>query len=169
MAFDPEEVIKDLPLEKVSAAADLGCGAGGWTIPLAERLDKGVVFAIDILESPLSALQGKLNSRSIPNVKVLEEDIETGVSLKDNRVDLVLMTNFLFQVNDREKVFKEAKRILAKEGQLIVTEWKPDSPIAKGVKKVSPNEVKSLAKKFGFELKEEFQAGIYQFGFIYKK
>lgn len=169
MAFDPEEVIKDLPLEKISAAADFGCGAGGWTIPLAKRLDEGVVFAIDILEAPLSALQGKLNTRSIPNVKVLEEDIETGVSLKDNRVDLVLMTNFLFQVDDREKVFREVKRILTNGGQLIITEWKPDSPIAKGVDKISPKEVKSLAEKFKFELKEEFQAGMYQFGFVYKK
>jgi hypothetical protein len=34
---------------------------------------------------------------------------------------------------------------------------------------MSEKEVKKLAEEFNFKLKEEFQAGMYQFGFIYQK
>ena len=169
MAFDPQQVINELPLKEDMIAADFGCGSGGWTIPLAKRLKEGVVFAIDILQGPLSVLEGKLSREEIANVKVMKEDIEEEVSINDKRVDLVLMTNLLFQLEDKEKALKEAKRVLVKEGMLIVTEWSPDSPLLPRVKKTSEKEVKKLAQKFNFKLKEEFQAGMYQFGFIYKK
>ncbi len=169
MAFDPKQVINELPLKEDMMAADFGCGSGGWTMPLAKRLKEGVVFAIDILQGPLSVLEGKLSQEEIANVKVMKENIEKGVSIKDKRVDLVLMTNLLFQLEDKEKALEEAKRVLVKEGMLIITEWSPDSPLSPKVKKMSEEEVKNLAEKFNFKLKEEFQAGMYQFGFIYKK
>jgi ubiquinone/menaquinone biosynthesis C-methylase UbiE len=169
MAFDPKQVINELPLKEDMIAADFGCGSGGWTIPLAKRLKEGVVFAIDILQGPLSVLEGKLSREEIANVKVMKENIEQGVSLKDKRVDLVLMTNLLFQLDKKEKALEEAKRVLAKKGTLIITEWSSDSPLSPKIKKMSEKEVKKLAEEFNFKLKEEFQAGMYQFGFIYQK
>ncbi len=168
-SFDPKEIIDDLPIKKNITAVDFGCGAGGWTIPLAEKLEKGVVYAIDILEEPLSALRGKMKRRGIANIKVLNQNIESGVDIKDDKAQLLLMTTLLFQTEDREKVFSEAYRILEKEGLLLVTEWSPESPIGKGTKKLKPEEIKSLAEEQGFNLKQEFQLGMYQYGFVYEK
>ena len=170
MAFvNPEEVIDDLPFEEDMFAADFGCGSGGWVIPLAKKLEDGVVFAIDLLEEPLSALDGKLNREGIANVKVAKENIENGVSIPDKRVDLVLMTNFLFQLDDKEKPFSEARRILRKSGFILVTEWSPDSPIGPAELKLKPKEVKNLAESHGFALKEKFQFGMHHYGFLYQK
>ena len=170
MAFvNPEKVIDDLPLEKDMAAADFGCGSGGWAIPLAKNLEEGVVYAIDLLEEPLSALKSKLNREGIANVKVMQENIEEGVNISDKRVDLVLMTNFLFQVDEKEKPFTEAKRILRESGFILVTEWSPDSPIGPSELKLKPEEVKRLAQESGFALKEEYQFGMHHYGFLYQK
>ncbi|MGM0438993.1 MAG: class I SAM-dependent methyltransferase [Patescibacteria group bacterium] len=170
MAFiNPEEVIYDLPFDKQMSAADFGCGAGGWALPLAEKLEEGVVYAIDLVKEPLSALKGRLNREGIANVKVLQEDVEDGVSISDKRVDLVLMTNFLFQVDNKEKVLEEAKRILKKSGFILITEWSPDSPIGPKEIKLTPGEVKNMVNSKGFALKEEFQFGMHHYGFLYQK
>ncbi len=169
MFGNPEKIIEDLHLKSDMRAADFGCGSGGWTIPLAEKLDEGLVYAIDLLEEPLSALKGKLEQKSLANVKTVVENIEKGVSIRDRSVDLVLMTNFLFQVEDREKVISEAKRVLRKEGVLLITEWSPDSPIGLKLSKINPEEVRELVEKHDFYLKESFSAGLHHYGFIYKK
>lgn len=170
MAFiKPEEIIDDLPLKKDMAAADFGCGSGGWVVPLAKKLEDGIVFAVDLLEEPLSALRGKVERDSLSNVKIIQENIEERTEIRSDSVDLVLMTNFLFQVDDKEKVFSEARRILYQEGLLLIIEWRPDSSIAPAVAKINPEEVKELSDEAGFELEEEFQAGMHHYGFIYKK
>ena len=167
--MNPKEIINDLPFEECTVAVDLGCGSGGWTVPLAKRLTGGAVYAIDVLEEPLSALKGKLKRESVPNVKIIKEDLETGVSVPDNRADLILMTNLLFQLEDKEKPFSEAKRILRKSGFILITDWLPDSPIGPKEIKISPEEVKGLATDYGFALKEEFQSGMHHYGFLYQK
>ncbi len=167
--INPEEIIDDLPLTKGMVAADFGCGSGGWVIPLAEKLEEGVVYAIDILEEPTSVLRGRLNRGGIANVKVLNEDIEKSLSIRDDRVDLVLMTNFLFQVSDKEKIMDEAKRILKKDGFLLVVEWLPQSPIGPRTEKIDPEELKRIIEEKDFILKDEFQAGMHHYGFIYQK
>lgn len=170
MAFiDPQEIIDDLPLKKDMAAADFGCGSGSWVIPLAERLDEGIIYAIDLLEEPLSVLRSYLNREGIANVKVLNENIEKGSSIRDERIDLVLMTNFLFQVTDKKKVVSEAKRILKKDGFLLVIEWSPNSPIGPKTEKIDPQTLKKIVAENDFILKDEFQAGMYHYGFLYQK
>ncbi len=169
MFTDPEEIIADLPLEKNMAVADFGCGSGSWVLPLAERLEDGVIYAIDIMKEPLSVLRSDLSRKGISNVKVMNENIEKGVSISDERVDLVLMTIFLFQVDDKSRVLEEAERILKPGGLLLITEWAEESSFGKSLEKVSPEKVKELAEEKGFRLEKEFQSGMHQYGLIFKK
>lgn len=170
MAFiNPEEVTDDLPLEDNMSAADFGCGSGGWVVPLAKKLEEGTVYAIDLLDEPISVLKGKLNREGVANVKTLKENVEDGVSIMNKRVDLVLMTNFLFQLDDKSKAFKEAKRILRSGGFVFIMEWSPNSPIGPSDLKLKPGAVQNLAEEEGFALKEEYQFGVHHYGFLYQK
>ncbi len=165
---DPKEIIEDLPLKDKMTVVDFGCGAGAWIISLADKIEEGIFYAVDILEEPLSILRGRAKHEGLKNIKTVKADVEKGVDIRDESADLVLMTNFLFQVEDKEKVFTEAKRILKNEGLLLVMDWLPESKIGPG-SKVSPKEVEKIAQNIDFEKKEEFQAGMYHYGFIYKK
>ena len=101
----PEEILKNLDLKEEMTAADFGSGSGGWVIPLAKILKEGKVYAIDILEEPLSALKGKAGISNISNIITIRADLErdNGSTLKDDSLDLVLITNLLFQAEEKDQ------------------------------------------------------------------
>jgi len=164
--LNPEKVLEKLNLKEGMVGADFGCGSGGWTIPLAKKIKK--VFAIDILPEPLSALRGKAKMEKILNIDTIKCDVERGTTLISESCDLVLMTNLLFQVENIENIFQEAKRVLKKNGIVLVVDWKNNAPIGPE-KRIEKEKIKEIAQNLGFELKEEFEAGSYHFGLIFLK
>jgi len=166
MAFlDPNKVLKELNLKQDLVAADFGCGSGGWVIPLAQILKDGKVYAIDILEEPLSALRSKMKTFKISNIEFVKADIEKSSKLFDNSCNLVLMTNLLFEVDNINNVLEEGKRILKDKGQLLIVDWQAGSNLGP-VEKISVDDIKQAAEKIGFQFKKEFKAGIYHWGLI---
>jgi ubiquinone/menaquinone biosynthesis C-methylase UbiE len=166
--LNPEGILEKLNLRENQIAADFGCGSGGWAIPLSRILKRGKIFAIDILEEPLSALSLKLKTEKIYNVEIRKADVEEKVPLLPESVDLVLMTNLLFECKNKKKVLEEGKRILKKGGKILVVDWKENSPIGPE-EKVNKEEIKRLAEELGLELKEEFEAGSFHYGLIFEK
>lgn len=169
--LNPIEVLKHLKLHKDMTVVDFGCGSGGWSIPLAKKLEDGLVYAIDILEEPLSALKSRAALEKVSNIRTIRANVEdkAGSTLSVESVDLVLMTNLLFQIEKKKEVFAEAKRILKNGGKILVVDWKPDSPQGPEKGRISEKEVKKIAEEFGFELEKEFEAGIYHYGLIFEK
>jgi ubiquinone/menaquinone biosynthesis C-methylase UbiE len=166
--LNPKVVLEKLDLKENFIAADFGCGSGGWAIPLAKILTKGKVFAIDVLEEPLSALKSKLRGEGINNIELKRANVEKGVPILSNSCDLVLMTNLLFEVENVENVLKEGKRILKTGGKILVVDWKTEASFGPE-KKVNIENVKRLAEKIGLKIKEEFEAGDYHWGLILEK
>jgi len=169
--LDPNQVLNQISLQSDFIAADFGCGSGGWTIPLAQRLEEGKVYAIDIKEEALSALKSRISLAKVNNIKPILADAEKEIpELRDSSCDLVLMTNILFQVENRKTIFEQAKRILKKGGKVLVVEWNFDSPFGPSQDhKVLPEEIKKLAIETGLELEKEFPAGSYNFGLLFNK
>ncbi len=166
--LNPSRVLDLLDLKEHFVAADFGSGSGGWVIPLARRLKEGKVYAIDILEEPLSALKSKIKLEKGLSIETIKSDIEKTSRLLDASCDLVLMTNLLFEVEDRRKVLEEAKRVLKPGGILLVVDWTKDASLGPEIR-VSPEEIKEIAKEIGFVLKKEFPAGVYHWGLIFNK
>jgi len=69
--LNPVSVLNNLELQEDMVAVDLGAGSGGWVIPLAKRLKYGRVYAVDILEEPLSALKGRANIERLMNISTI--------------------------------------------------------------------------------------------------
>ncbi|MGC9031362.1 MAG: class I SAM-dependent methyltransferase [Minisyncoccia bacterium] len=169
---NPEKVLSELRLKENMIAADFGSGSGGWTIPLAQKLSNGRVYAIDVLEEELSALESKMKLLGINNIEKILSNLENpeGSTLPDMSCDVVLVTNLLFQVKDKEIIFKEAERVLKEGGQLLVVDW--ETTVGFGPKedqRVPVFLVKQLAEKYNFVLEKEFSAGDYHYGLIFKK
>lgn len=169
MAFlNPSKVLKELNLKKDLVAADFGCGSGGWVLPLAQILEDGKVYAIDILEEPLSALRSKMKTFKISNIDPVKADVEKSSKLFDNSCNLVLITNLLFEADNINGVLEEAKRVLKDNGQLLIVDWLDDSNLGPE-KKISAKDVQKSAGNLGFKLKKEFKAGIYHWALILVK
>ena len=167
--IDPEEVLKQLKLEKNMTACDFGSGSGGWALPLAKKLEEGKIYAIDILEEPLSALRAKIKLGKILNIEVIKSDVEKTSRLLPESCDLVLMTNLLFQCENKKSALEEGKRVLKPGGKILVVDWKEETPLGPKGGRVSPEEVKALAKELNLKVEKEFEAGLYHWALILVK
>ena len=167
--LNPNEILRQLKLKKGMTACDFGSGSGGWAIPLAKILEEGKVYAIDILEEPLSALRAKAKLGKIFNIEIIRADIEKGAKLLKESCDLVLMTNLLFQCEDKKMVLEEGRRILKPGGKILVVDWKTTSPMGPEKGRVSTEEVIKIAEELDLKVEKEFEAGAYHYGLIFTK
>ncbi len=169
--LEPEKIIEQIPLSQDWQTAEFGCGPGGFAIALARRVPKGMVYALDIQEEPLSALKGRAKGEGLPNIKTIQGDLEEpkGSTLKDESMDLVLIANTLFQIEDKEAFLKEAKRALKRKGNLVIIDWNPDSPFGPEEKRISFEEAHKIVKFMDIKLVKELEAGTYHWGAIFVK
>jgi len=169
--LNPSEVLKQLKLRKDMIACDFGCGSGGWVIPLAKILEEGKIYGIDILEEPLSALKGRAKLEKIFNIETIQSNVEAknGSKLSDNSCDLVLMTNLLFECDDKKIVLEEGKRVLKPGGKILVVDWIKDNPLTPEIEWVDFGQIKKIAKDLDLKIEKEFQAGLYHWGLILVK
>lgn len=166
--LEPNEVLRKIGFKGDEICADFGSGSGGWTIPLAKMVKEGKVFAIEILPEPISALKAKVKDERLDNVEIFEADIESKVPLEQESCDFVLISNLLFQVENKAKVISEAKRILRKGGKILIVDWKEESSLGPK-EKVKISEIKNLAKNLLLKIEDEFEAGKFHFGLLLKK
>lgn len=162
----PQEILNQLGLQKSMVAADFGCGSGGWSIPLAQILRDGKVYAIDILKGPLFALESAAKLAGVMNIQTMNTDIERGTKLISNSCDLVLMTNLLFQCDDRKAVLAEGMRVSKPGGRILVIDWKKSGSFGPREKAVPAEEIKTDAAGLGLKVEKEFEASPYHWGLI---
>lgn len=169
--IDPEKVLDELALKPDMIAADFGCGSGGFTIPLAKRLEEGLVYALDVQKQPLSFLRARYLSENIKNIKDIHCNLEKekGSTLQDSFLDLVVIANTLFQVEDKTVIISEAVRVLKEKGRLLIVDWIPEKMQGSQAGKISAQEIKNIAKQTGLKLEKEFKAGEYHYGLIFEK
>lgn len=169
--LNPEQILNQLGLREDMTVADFGCGAGGWVLPLAKKLKFGRVYAIDIQDDPLNALKVKQEALGLRNIKIIKADLENelGSLVQSGLLDMVIMSNLLFQVGNREKVLNEAKRVLRQGGKLLVIDWKLEAFTGPAEGRVGPKEAKEMAEKIGLVVEKEVFAGEYHYGLILVK
>jgi ubiquinone/menaquinone biosynthesis C-methylase UbiE len=168
--LEPEKIINQIPIEEHFLSADFGCGAGGFTIPLARRSLKGLVYAFDIQDLVLSALQGNATAQGLNNIKPAKCDLEapSATGVPTNSLDLVIMVNLLFQAEHDDLILKEAARIIKPGGMIIIIDWKKDAPFGPE-NKISLEEAQALLRRLDVKLKHTIDAGTYHWGAIFIK
>lgn len=172
MFVNPNDVLKKLGLRDFMKAADFGCGSGSWVLPLAGMLEEGSVFAVDVQPEPLSALAGKAKQQGLQNITTITADLEEKIpSIKDESLDLVVIANTLFQLENKSAVFNEAKRVLKKGGKLLVVDWKVEVSLGPKQGRISKVDVENIAKQAGFTLRKDLEqeTGIYHYGLVFLK
>lgn len=169
--LNPEQALGQLGIYEGMVCADFGSGSGGWVLPLAKKIKGGRVYAVDIQEEPLEALKTKARASQLSNIRTVKADLESGVgsSIQNNLLDLVLMTNLLFQLVNKQKVMAEANRVLRPAGRLLVVDWKPEAGIGPQEGRITPEEVKSICQEAGFDLEKEISVGAYHYGLVFQK
>lgn len=168
----PARNVAALGVEPGMVIADFGAGSGAYVLAIAEALlGAGHVYAIDIQKDLLRRIHNEAHRRGLTHVSILWGDLEKpqGSKLADHICDIVLISNLLFQVENKMQLFQEAKRILRPRGRLAVVDWQESfggmGPIKEHV--VNKAGAIALAKDSGFALVQEFNAGAHHYGLIF--
>ncbi|MDA1258159.1 MAG: class I SAM-dependent methyltransferase [Chloroflexi bacterium] len=122
-AVDPNYVVAELPLRTFHFVADIGCGPGYLTIPLAKYLYDGKVYAIDVQQGMLDIVEREAKAAHVQNVETVLSR-ETKLPLEDNSVDLALMSNVLHEASYPTRLIRDAARIVKKGGWIAILEWR---------------------------------------------
>ncbi|MEW6486449.1 MAG: methyltransferase domain-containing protein [Thermodesulfobacteriota bacterium] len=154
--IDEERFFAALPLPSVRRALDLGCGAGRYTLALAERLPAGAsVHGVDLWAEGVEKLRRGARERGLEHVTADTGDLADLGAVPDARIDLVLLATVLHDLAERGEAaaaLAEASRILRPRGWLAVVEFKKiptehGPPVAI---RLSPGDLAALVTPFGF-------------------
>tara|TARA_Y100000590_G_scaffold469651_1_gene658894 strand:+ start:5874 stop:6449 length:576 start_codon:yes stop_codon:yes gene_type:complete len=152
--IDPSRLISLLPIMSHHWVADIGCGPGYFSIPLAKYLFDGKLFALDVQKEMLDATQKALKAARLTNTELILSK-ETKIPIEDEVLDGAI-TSFVLQEASRPSVLlKEAKRCLKKSGWLIILEWHKREmdegpPLSQ---RISEDELRKMTDKLGFRFR----------------
>ncbi|HYD15591.1 MAG TPA: metalloregulator ArsR/SmtB family transcription factor [Hyphomicrobium sp.] len=101
---------------------DLGTGTGRMLELLADRYERGL--GLDVNQSMLAYARSKLNISRLPRAEVRHGDIYN-VALPDGAADGVLIHQVLHYLSEPAHAVREAARILAPGGRLLIVDFAP--------------------------------------------
>ena len=120
-------VIETLQLRPGDTAADVGCGDGFYTIPLARFLGpSGKLYAEDINDAELIKLKEHLGKEGLKNVEVIK-GAEDDPKLPADRLDAVLIVNSYHEMTAHEAMLRHVRDALKPGGTFVLMEGIWDS------------------------------------------
>lgn len=104
--------------------ADLGCGAGYFTIAVAERIGpRGTVYALDVQPEMLRELRARIRERELDNIlPILSRERE--LPLPDGAIEALWTANTFHELDAPFEVMLEVRRVLRRDGRAFVIDWK---------------------------------------------
>lgn len=171
---NPEINIRELGVYEGQVAVDFGAGTGVYTMLLAERVGEGGrVYAIEVQKEFLTNIKNDATARGFKNIEVIWGDVERpqGTKIKDAIADVAVVSNVLFQAEDKEGLLREVRRVLKTQGKLLLIDWKDSfgnlGPTKDAV--VSEQTARELCEREGFVVKKAFDAGEHHYGMVLYK
>lgn len=171
MLLNPEETLKPLLLRDDSRVADFGAGSGVFTLAASKYIHTGKVFAVDVQRGLLPLIASKIAENKQKNVEIIWGDVEKlgGSKLRNDSIDVVIMANMLFQLEDKQTAVEEIKRVLVSGGRLLIIDWLGSfgnmGPREEDV--ITEDSARALFEKNGFIFVSNVPAGDCHYGIIF--
>ncbi|MDO8572692.1 MAG: methyltransferase domain-containing protein [bacterium] len=168
---DPQKNIQQFGLTEGMKIADLGAGSAAYTLAAAAQVGtSGRVYAVEVQKELLSNIKNMAAKQGFFNVEVIWGDIERlgGTKIKDHVLDAVIVSNVLFQAEDKRGVVAEVRRILKPKGRVLVVDWKDSfGGMGPHVDQVmSEQTARDLFENDGFTLDRFISSGDHHYGFV---
>lgn len=172
MFSNPEKNVAQLGLREGMRVADFGAGTGEYSFAASKFVGHtGKIYAIEVQKGLIKKLESKIEELNILNIECIWGDIEKdgGTKIADHSMDAVIISNVLFQAEDRLGVIEEASRVLKKEGKILLIEWLSSfsgmGPAKEYV--IEPKMAESLFIKRGFKYLEKITTNPHHYGIIF--
>jgi SAM-dependent methyltransferase len=123
--FDVELILDRLGITGLADVAELGCGYGTFSVPVARRI-AGTVHAHDLDEAMVARTRERAAVAGVANVVVERRDtLEPGFGLSPQSQDACLLFNILHH-DEPVELLSAAAEIVRLGGRLFVIHWRHD-------------------------------------------
>ena len=165
----PHEVLMALGLKAGERIADIGAGAGYFTLRFAQHVgDTGVVYGVDISPDMILHLNQRVREARLDNVRTILAQPDDPL-LPDRSIDRFFICETWHHIADHPKYFAQMKKILKPGGQVIIIDFhKKETPVGPPMEmRVSREEVLKEFQDSGFRLAKEHTFLPYQYFLIF--
>jgi SAM-dependent methyltransferase len=157
--LDPVGTLRRFGLRDGDSVCDIGAGTGVFTFPAA-ALTRNNVYAVDINDEMLAAINEKIRKERTRNVIAMKGDGET-LDFEDGSIDLALMVTVFHHIGDKPGMLREIRRVLTGDGRFGIIEFHdrvtPSGPPVGN--RIGKMEVLGFLEEAGFEEVEGFDLG----------
>ena len=169
----PEKVVTHFHLREGDVVGDFGAGSGFFEKSLSRAVGvSGAVYAFEIQKQLVERVAVMARKEHLENVNVLWCDLEQqdGGTFKNGILDAGVLSNALFQFENKAAVLDEIRRLLRRGGKLLVIDWSESF----GGMGPQPNDVlqetdaKALITEHGFQFERTFPAGAHHYGLAFR-
>jgi len=173
--LDAGKVLRYIGVSEGDRFLDLGCGDGYFSIAASQVVGKdGIVYAFDADEGSITRLKKEIVDRKLTNIEASVVDITKKLPLADESISLAFMSNVLHGLVENDEAdgaFREIARVTAQNGRLAVVEFKKqESPMGPPLSiRLSPDDVETLARRYGFSSESVQEVGPYHYAIILRK
>lgn len=131
--------------------ADIGCGPGFFTVPLAKGLSNGKLYALDIDDEMLEACRQRVTEARLGNVEVLKCG-EFDFPLEPGSLNGLFLAFVVHHGPDNPKFLQAVRALLRPQGWCTILEWyrketESGPPLER---RIGPEELQELATEAGF-------------------
>lgn len=166
--FNPTKALSALGIGRQMVVADIGCGTGFFTVPLARLAgQRGRVLAIDISRQMLRDARMRIKKEGLHNVRLILSR-ENKIPVKTKSIDYCLLVSVVHELDDKVLFFSELKRLLKEGGRIGIIEWKkiPSSLGPPLKERIPAATMRQMLVKNGYRIEKAVGFGKYNYGLV---
>jgi ubiquinone/menaquinone biosynthesis C-methylase UbiE len=151
----PELVLKTIGIKPGMIIGEVGAGRGRYTVQIASRIGpSGVIYANDIVEGYLKAIERRCADHGLTNVKTVLGDV-TDPKLPPTALDMVIMVNVVHCLAEPVPLLRNIKKSLKPDGVIAVVEGSLEKLPSAAGEWFPRNKLLKIYKDAGYELVRE--------------
>src|SRR3989338_271502 len=163
--LNPVKTLRALGIRAGMIVADVGCGTGFFTIPLAAVVGpRGRVLAADISREMIRDVGKRVEKAGLKNIKTVLSR-ENKIPVTSKRIDYCLLSSVVHELENRILFFRELKRLVKDGGKVGIIEWKKiPSPLGPPLReRISPAAMRQILAENGFAVEKIFSLGAHNY------
>lgn len=149
--LDPLHILSLCPLNIYDTVAEIGCGPGYFTLPLAKALARGKILAVDLDDKMVSACRERVAEARLGNVEILKCS-EFEFPIEPASVEGAFLAFVIQASPDKGRFLSAVREAIQPRGWCSVLEWyrketETGPPLER---RIDPADLEIVARDAGF-------------------
>ena len=124
----PEHVLDVIGMHAGQTVADIGCGSGYFSLPMAKRVGPtGRVLATDLQPEMLALLAKKVEAAKVTNITPILATVDDA-KLPPRAIDIVLFVDVYHELTHPLTTMRQVRDSLREGGKVVLVEYRAEDP-----------------------------------------